>query len=170
VLIRLRPAAGGGVAFTCDRCAALLADPEQDRLELRVAPMVAGCTEEEAGRYVESQTYTFASTMPETPHYYVLLHNSTDPDTHLRVVNWIRANGEPRPWGRKVHHYWTHGNYEYWAMPPRETILNRRDTRESGPDGRRIAERKPAWTGSSRTGPGILGAVLRTAGGFLRRT
>jgi hypothetical protein len=87
-------------------------------------------TAAEAGAYVEAQTWTRARPTfhgrPQAPHEYVLLWKSADPWTQLRVLAAIRARGEPRRWGRKVHHYWTWGEHEYWAMPPRETILNRR--------------------------------------------
>jgi hypothetical protein len=83
-------------------------------------------TREEAGAYVEAQTWTFARTMPKWPHEYVLIWKSTSPWTQLRVLAFIRATGERRKWGRHFHHYWTWADYEYWAMPPRETILNRR--------------------------------------------
>lgn len=70
--------------------------------------------------------WTFAKTMPKWPHEYVLVWLSPDPWLHLRVVAFIRAVGERRRWGHHFHHYWTWGDHEYWAMPPRETILNRR--------------------------------------------
>jgi hypothetical protein len=87
-------------------------------------------TPAEAGAYVEAQTWTRAQPTfhgrPQAPHEYVLLWKSTDPWLQLRVLAFIRATGEPRRWGRKVHHYWIRGDWEYWAMPNRETILNRR--------------------------------------------
>ena len=71
--------------------------------------------------------------MPRWPHEYVLLRRSTDPDTHLAAVAYIRANGEPRRWGRKIHHYWQPGDdHEYWTMRESDTILNRRSTDQDG--------------------------------------
>ncbi len=87
-------------------------------------------TAAEAGAYVEAQTWTRARPTfhgrPQAPHAYVLLWKATDPWLQLRVLAYIRAVGEPRKWGRKTHHYWVHGDWEHWAMPVRETILNRR--------------------------------------------
>jgi hypothetical protein len=99
------------------------AEPALLRAGAAVEPLL---TAAEAGAYVDAQTWTFARTMPKWPHEYVLIWKSTAPWTQLRVLAFIRAVGEPRRWGRKTHHYWTHGEHEYWAMPPRETILNRR--------------------------------------------
>jgi len=124
----------GGWAHLCSRCAEPLAQWKEPLIS---APAENACHEADVAAYVESQRFTFASTMPRIPHYYVLLRRSTNPDMHLRVVEWIRRVGEPRRWHGKVHHYWTFGHYEYWAMQPQETILNRRDVRETNRDGTR---------------------------------
>jgi|SRR5215469_7379599 len=83
-------------------------------------------TAEQAGEYVESQEWTFARTMPKWPHEYVLIWKSTDPWMQFRVLAFIRETGERRRWGRNWHTYWTWRDHEYWAMRPRETIINRR--------------------------------------------
>lgn len=87
-------------------------------------------TAAEAGAYVEAQTWTRARPTfrgrPQAPHEYVLIWKSTDPWMQFRVLAFIREHGERRKWGRNWHTYWVHGQYEYWAMRPRETILNRR--------------------------------------------
>jgi hypothetical protein len=99
--------------------------------ELRAGPdQPPLITEAQAGAYVESQAFKRARPTfhgrPQAPHEYVLLVRSADPERHLRVVAWIRQNGERRRWGRNWHHYWTWGDYEYWELSPRDTILNRR--------------------------------------------
>ena len=87
-------------------------------------------TAEEAAAYARAQSWTRAQATfrgrPQAPHEYVLIWKSTDPWLQLRVLAFIREHGEPRRWGRKTHHYWISGDHEYWAMPRRETILNRR--------------------------------------------
>jgi hypothetical protein len=85
--------------------------------------------------------------MPKWPHEYVLLWRSHDPWTHLRVLAYIRARGEERPWnGRwgaaEIHVYWRNpeDGREYWAMPAEKgTVINRE--RDAGfPQGRPDAE------------------------------
>jgi len=121
----------GCVAVLCFQCARKYRDPLA--VPLYLVPAAARGqlpTEAEAVAYVEAQEFTRAQSTfrgrPQAPHEYVLLWKSTDPWMQKRVLEFIREHGEARRWGRKTHHYWTHGDYEYWAMPPRETILNRR--------------------------------------------
>jgi hypothetical protein len=166
---------GGSWAYLCRRCASEgVADRAWDWKPLLVGPLLDGCTEDEVRRYVRSQRFTFARTMPDIPHYYVVLHRSTDPLLHLRAVNWIRENGQSRRFarGKPPNHYWTDGNYEYWALPQRETILNRRDLRESGPDGRRLtgAERNQQWRTRRGLVQGTLAVVWHMAIGLWLRT
>jgi hypothetical protein len=121
----------GCSASLCAECTGKHASGREEPQLLKAGAAVPPLpTEAEAGAYVEAQTWTRAKPTfhgrPQAPHEYVLLWKSTDPWLQLRVLAFIRATGEPRRWGRKVHHYWTWGAYEAWAMPPRETILNRR--------------------------------------------
>jgi len=130
----------GWWASLCEDHAGEFGDPDYEWRELVIGPGAGPwqITEAEAARYVESQSFVFARTMPRAPHEYVLLRRSTDPSMHLRTVAWIRANGERRRWRSGHYHtYWTHGFYEYWAMAPRDVILNRRDTRITYRDGSR---------------------------------
>jgi len=118
----------GVEAHLCASCSRKLRDPAAPIRYLvpgaaRLQPLP---TPEEAGAYVESQEFTYARTMPKYPHEYVLIWKSTDPWMQFRVLALIREIGDRRKWGRNWHHYWTWGEYEYWAMRPRETILNRR--------------------------------------------
>jgi len=114
-------------ASLCAECIANLdSGREEPRLLKAGAAVGPRLTAEQAGAYVDAQEWVFAKTMPKWPHEYVLIWRSPDPWLHLRVVAFIRSVGERRRWGRHFHHYWTWGDHEYWAMPPRETILNRR--------------------------------------------
>jgi len=118
-----------GIAVSlCRRCLRVVRPPARARRSLRLGAEPA--TEEETVAFVEAQEYTRAQPTfrgrPQAPHEYVLIWKSTDPWMQLRVLAFIRANGERRRWGPKWHTYWTHGEWEYWAMPPTESILNRR--------------------------------------------
>jgi hypothetical protein len=118
-------------ASLCAECTSKHASGAEEPQLLRAGAAVEPLpTEAEAGAYVDAQEWKRAKPTfhgrPQPAHEYVLLWKSTDPWLQLRVVAMIRAHGEARRWGRKWHHYWTWGDYEYWAMPPRETILNRR--------------------------------------------
>ena len=118
-------------ANLCPQCARLYQRPDSPARTLVLGadrePLITGT---QAGAYVAEQTWTRAQPTfrgrPQAPHEYVLLWRSTDPWLQLRVLAYIRVNGVRRRWGPKWHTYWEHGEHEYWAMPPRETILNRR--------------------------------------------
>jgi hypothetical protein len=118
-------------ASLCMQCARLYRRPDSHTLYLVIGagrePLV---TSVQAGAFMEEQTWTRAQPTfrgrPQAPHEYCLLWRATDPWMQLRVVAFIRATGERRRWGRNWHTYWTYGEHEYWAMRPRETILNRR--------------------------------------------
>jgi hypothetical protein len=125
----------GWWASLCEDHAVQFGDPAfegQPRRELQAGPdQPPLISAEQAGAYVESQAFRRARPTymgrPQPKHEYVLLRRSTDPELHLRVVSFIRAVGERRRWhGGDYHTYWTHGDYEYWAMAPRHVILNRR--------------------------------------------
>jgi hypothetical protein len=76
--------------------------------------------------YIAANYWVFASTMPENPHYYVMLKASTDWREHLRFLRWIRR-GVAEVWrdGRRYPYRYVDG-YRYWAMPdPSWTIINR---------------------------------------------
>jgi hypothetical protein len=118
------------------RCAALVcgehvARLRGDRVPLRPwASAVPLPTADEVAVYVEAQEFRRAQEnyrgRPQAPHEYILLERCTDPWMQLRCLAFWREHGEARRWYSSWHHYWVHGEYEYWAMPPRETIINRR--------------------------------------------
>jgi hypothetical protein len=76
--------------------------------------------------FIESNEWTYAKTRPESPHFYVLLRNSSDWRTHLKFLTWIRKYGEARRWrdGRIYRTVWV-GEFHYWALGPNDSILNR---------------------------------------------
>ena len=121
----------GCYASLCPVCSGRYALPGTERRLVVAAAQEPRPTKAEATAYIGSQEWVRARPTfhgrPQAQHEYVLLWRSTDPWFQLRVLAMIRAVGEPRRWGRKLHHYWQPGDgFEYWAMPPRETILNRR--------------------------------------------
>jgi hypothetical protein len=76
--------------------------------------------------YIASQRWVFAKSMPENPHYYVLLSRSSDWRGHLTMLAWIRRWGRRELFGR----WWQAvdvDGWHYWAMSPDDTILNRKE-------------------------------------------
>ena len=91
---------------------------------------------EDLRRFVDSERWTFAKTMPAWPHEY-LVRERVDRDLFMRLVVHIRANGyEGRCYQRAITYYEEDG-LVYWTMgaPVEETtIINRcrkEDTFES---------------------------------------
>lgn len=119
----------GVLADLCDDHAAELAAPRRKGRPIIVAASSGPLPPAEAvADYLKAQDWTYAKSMPRWPHEYVLLRRSTDPAAHLNAVAFIRANGQARRWGRRMHHYWQPGDgREYWTMRESDTILNRRE-------------------------------------------
>jgi hypothetical protein len=79
--------------------------------------------------YIEGNEWTFARTMPENPHEYVVLRKSSDPYEHLRFLAWIRASGNLEHYKGRDYEYVEVDGWRYWAMgtdQPEQTIINRR--------------------------------------------
>lgn len=114
---------------------------------------------DDAERFIASQSWTFAKTMPTNPHEYVVKGRGNDPRLFEAFCHFILRTGERRVWGRGryrkvyVYHRAKDGKL-YWTMGwpfDESTILNRvypeNDTsvpfdqdrhfgfRYSGPDG-----------------------------------
>ena len=86
---------------------------------------------EDLGRFVNDERWTFAKTMPEWPHEY-LVRERVDESMFERVVNHIRANGyEGRFYQTKITYYEESG-LVYWTMgaPLSETIIINRCQKE----------------------------------------
>lgn len=90
--------------------------------------------------FVDSEEWTFAKTMPEWPHEY-LVRRRVDERLFERLVVFIRAHGREASFYDTVNVYYEEAGRVYWTMgaPLEETtIINRclsRDTYE-----RRLAE------------------------------
>ena len=76
--------------------------------------------------YIEEQNWIFAKTMPQSPHWYVLLRNSTNWREHLRFLLWIRRRGLDELYRGWHYRYRVVGEHRYWALGPNDTIINRR--------------------------------------------
>ncbi|MFC1488843.1 hypothetical protein ACFL6B_03245 [Thermodesulfobacteriota bacterium] len=83
-------------------------------------------------RFVDEETWTYAKTMPEWPHEY-LVRERVDEDLFERMVRHIRTNGyEGRFYSKKIIYYEEKGLL-YWTMgaPVNETIIINRCRKES---------------------------------------
>lgn len=124
----------GARARLCRICAEKVGGPSWPLVP--VADTLPALDYAAAAEYLRFAYWTTAKTTPEYPHQYALLTDSQDPLMHLRVVRFIRSNGERRKWAPKSGpaagrsawcHYWTVGRYEYWTMPNRaDPIVNRK--------------------------------------------
>ena len=95
-------------------------------------------TEEEtawARAYIESQTWTYAKTVPEAQHWYLMQPRQDSPDRpgYEQMAAIIRRHGDIRPWtipgtDRVVRYrYLTLEDYDYWCTTrPGLWTINRR--------------------------------------------
>ena len=79
--------------------------------------------------FIGRHEWTFAKTMPDNPHEYVVRKKVDSEADFDAFVRFIRENGEARVWGkgrsRRLYLYWQHGGHVYWTMgwPVDETII-----------------------------------------------
>ena len=81
-----------------------------------------------ARAFIARYPWTFAKTMPQNPHEYVVRAKCRDDAAFDDMVLTIREHGKPVLWHGKRYTYLLVGGYEYWTMgsPVRETtIINR---------------------------------------------
>ena len=77
--------------------------------------------------FIDSSQWTFAKTMPEWPHEYIV-RERVDENLFVQLVRHIRANGYEGKFYRKSITYYDDGGLVYWTMgaPLEETtIINR---------------------------------------------
>lgn len=97
-------------------------------------------TFERFGRLLESQTWTFAKTMPKNPHHYVVRERGwrgTD-DQFTRAVQYIRDHGYTKRFGGRPYVQINVNDHFYWTMgaPAAETtIINRKVRGDQSNDG-----------------------------------
>ena len=85
-------------------------------------------TKEEVQRFLEGHEWTYAKTMPLTPHWYIVKGKSIDPDIFVEVVAFIQLNGVKEKFEGVRYKYLSLGEYKYWTMgfsPGKITIINR---------------------------------------------
>jgi len=77
--------------------------------------------------FIDSSQWTFAKTMPEWPHEYIV-RERVDENLFVQLVRHIRASGYEGKFYRKSITYYDDGGLVYWTMgaPLEETtIINR---------------------------------------------
>ncbi len=81
--------------------------------------------------FIDSAQWTFAKTMPEWPHEYIV-RDRVDEDLFVRLVDHIRANGYEGKFYRRSFIYYDDGGLVYWTMgePVEETIIVNRCRKE----------------------------------------
>ena len=81
--------------------------------------------------FVDEQRWTFAKTMPDWPHEYLVRHR-VDEDLFLQLVRHIRAHGQEGRFYRKTLIYFEEDGLVYWTMgaPLEETIIVNRCAKE----------------------------------------
>jgi hypothetical protein len=65
---------------------------------------------------LENAAWTFARTMPQTPHFYTLRKAWNQPVGFEDVVLYIREHGVRRRFGNTTYVYLDHGDWQYWTM------------------------------------------------------
>jgi hypothetical protein len=78
-------------------------------------------------QFIDKCKWTFAKTMPEWPHEYIV-RARVDEELFVRMVSHIRANGYKGWFYRKPITYFDEGGLVYWTMGspiPETTIINR---------------------------------------------
>jgi hypothetical protein len=89
-------------------------------------------TLKEVQGFLEGHSWTFAKTMPESPHWYIHKRDTYDINTFIEVVRFIQQDGLPSIYEGSTYIYLVLDNYKYWTMgslPEETTIINRTDVR-----------------------------------------
>ncbi len=100
---------------------------------------------EDLRSFVDHEQWTYAKTMPEWPHEY-LVRGRVDPDLFERTVMHIRANGYEGHFYRKKITYYEEAGLMYWTMgaPLGETTIINRCRREDSFEARSRSGTLPA--------------------------
>jgi len=86
----------------------------------------------ELSDFVNRETWTYAKTMPEWPHEYIV-RERVDEDLFVQLVQHIRANGYEGHFYRREMTYYDEDGLTYWTMgePVEETIIINRCKKEN---------------------------------------
>lgn len=77
--------------------------------------------------FISNSNWTFAKTMPQWPHYYIVRSSQNEKD-FVAFVEYIRANGKPEAFLDKTYIYLELDGWKYWTMGDpieKTTIINR---------------------------------------------
>jgi hypothetical protein len=77
--------------------------------------------------FISKECWTFAKTMPQWPHWY-LVRAKCDDDTFSKFVSFIYTNGYVRAWHDREFTYLDIDDYSYWTTGnpvDQTTIINR---------------------------------------------
>jgi hypothetical protein len=83
---------------------------------------------EQFEKFVSSQKWTFAKSMPRTPHEYIVKGRGNTPEEFEAAVTLLREAGYWHSFYRLRNQYLDLGEHFYWTMGapiPETTILNR---------------------------------------------
>ena len=81
----------------------------------------------ELSDFVNAVTWTYAKTMPEWPHEYIV-RKQVDDELFEQLVHHIRANGYEGNFYKETHIFFDEGGKTYWTMGAsleETTIINR---------------------------------------------
>jgi hypothetical protein len=83
---------------------------------------------DDIARFIESNSWAFAKTMPQDPHWYVVRSRCDDEEAFEEFVMHIREHGYLEMFEGREYTYFDIGEFKYWTMgSPLEvtTIINR---------------------------------------------
>jgi len=78
-------------------------------------------TAAEVAAFIAESAWTFAKTMPETPHEYTLLKNARSEETFRRVVRYIFLAGYDDLFFTTTYRYLDVDGWQYWVCQSEET-------------------------------------------------
>ena len=84
--------------------------------DARVTNDVKEMTLPEIERFIGSNTWTFAKTMPQHPHWYVVRAKCNDEEAFKGFVMHIRKFGYKKKFFKTQYTYFDVGEYTYWTM------------------------------------------------------
>ena len=87
--------------------------------------------------FINNATWTFAKTMPEWPHEYIV-RAKVDENLFIETVMHIRKNGFQSAFYQKILTYFEENGFLYWTMgePVHETTIINRCKRENSYESR----------------------------------
>ena len=116
-------------------------------------------------QFIDSTQWTFAKTMPEWPHEYIV-RERVDEELFVQLVCHIRANGYEGKFYRKSITYFDKGGMVYWTMgaPLGETIIVNRCRKEDSYECRLLKGTLPESTSIAAEQPGTGDALESVLG------